>query len=137
MAARSDGTAGFALAEELPPRRRRGRRTCGPDPRPPTTRTTSSEPARRSSSIAFAGTGLALLARPGRGSPRSVGLDRARRRLLVAALALDPTVRLDIGGTALVSSPYLRLFLILGAFTGLLLVADRGSPPARVATVRP
>ena len=33
MAARSDGTAGFALADELPPRRRRGT-DLRPDPRP-------------------------------------------------------------------------------------------------------
>jgi hypothetical protein len=33
MAARSDGTAGFALADELPPRRRRGT-DVRPDPRP-------------------------------------------------------------------------------------------------------
>ena len=35
MAARSDGTAGFALAEELPPRRRR-QTDLRPDPRPST-----------------------------------------------------------------------------------------------------
>ena len=35
MAARSDGTAGFALAEELPPRRRR-QTDLRPDPRPTT-----------------------------------------------------------------------------------------------------
>ena len=70
--------------------------------------------------VAFIGTALALLARPWPRIASGVGL-AGLGGLVIAALALDPTVRLDIGGTALVASPYLRLFLILGAYTGLLL----------------
>ena len=68
--------------------------------------------------VIFVGTGAALLARPWPRIASAVGLV-GLTAALIASLALDPTVRLDVGGTALVSSPYLRLFLILGAFTGL------------------
>ena len=70
--------------------------------------------------VAFIGTALALLARPWPRIATGVGL-LGLVALLGAAFALDPTVRIDVGGTALVASPYLRLFLLLGAFTGLLL----------------
>jgi len=70
--------------------------------------------------VAFVGTGAALLVRARPRIASAVGLG-GLAVLFIAALALDPTVRLDVGGMALVSSPYLRLFLILGAFTGLLL----------------
>ena len=70
--------------------------------------------------VAFGGTGLALLARPWQRVASAIGL-AGLGLMLLAALALEPDVRLDVGGTALVASPYLRLFLILGAFTGLVL----------------
>ena len=70
--------------------------------------------------VVFVGTAAALLTRPWPRIASAIGLI-GLAAAFIAALALDPTVRLDVGGTALVSSPYLRLFLILGAFTGLLL----------------
>ncbi len=70
--------------------------------------------------VAFVGTGLALLARPWPRIASTVGL-LGLTAALIAGVALDPAARLDIGGTVLVASAYLRLFLILGAFTGLLL----------------
>ena len=85
--------------------------------------------------VTFIGTGAALLTRPRPRLASAVGLI-GLVAALVAAFALDPEVRIDVGGTALVSSPYLRLFLILGAFTGLLLsmiataAGDRRDGPA-------
>ena len=70
--------------------------------------------------VAFGGTGLALVARPWPRIASAVGL-AGLGLMVLAALALEPDIRLDIGGTALVASPYLRLFLVLGAFTGLVL----------------
>jgi multicomponent Na+:H+ antiporter subunit D len=68
--------------------------------------------------VAFAGTALALLARRRESATIAIGVIGLAASL-VAAIAMDPAGRLEVGGTLLVSSAYLRLFLILGTFVGL------------------
>ncbi len=70
--------------------------------------------------VAFAGTTLALLARRWQRIALWIGVG-GLGAAFVAALAIDPTTRLEVGGSVLASSAYLRLFLILGTFTGLVL----------------
>jgi NADH:ubiquinone oxidoreductase subunit 2 (chain N) len=70
--------------------------------------------------VAFAGTTLALLTRRWERVAIAIGLS-ALAAALVAALAMDPASRLEVGGTLLAASEYVRLFLVLGTFTGLAL----------------
>lgn len=70
--------------------------------------------------VAFVGTTLALLTRRWERVAVSIGLV-GLTAAFVAALAMDPSVRLEVGGSVLASSEYLRLFLTLGTFTGIVL----------------
>ena len=70
--------------------------------------------------VAFVATALALLARPWERVAVSIGL-AGLGAAFIAALAMDPTARLEVGGSVLASSEYVRLFLVLGTFTGLVL----------------
>ena len=79
--------------------------------------------------IAFIGTTLALLLRRWERVAVTIGLV-GLGAAFVAALAMDPATRLELGGSVLATSPYLRLFLILGTFVGsvLALIAVRAGP---------
>lgn len=70
--------------------------------------------------ISFGGSALALLARRWATVAIAIGI-AGLGAAWIAALAMDPGARLEVGGSVLVSSAYLRLFLILGTFVGLLL----------------
>ena len=70
--------------------------------------------------IAIAGTTLALLARRWERIALTIGV-AGLAAAFAAALAMDPTTRLEVGGSVLAASSYLRLFLVLGTFVGLVL----------------
>ena len=70
--------------------------------------------------VAFGAAGIAFV---GRGRPTfaiTVGLIGLAASI-VAAIAIDPTAVLDVGGSTLAASEYARLFLILGSVVGLIL----------------
>jgi formate hydrogenlyase subunit 3/multisubunit Na+/H+ antiporter MnhD subunit len=70
--------------------------------------------------VTFVGTTLALLLRRWERIGLAIGVV-GLAAAFVAALAMDPTAQLLAGGSVLAASPYLRLFLILGTFTGFVL----------------
>ena len=70
--------------------------------------------------VSFGGTTLALLLRRWERVALAVGLVGLAASC-GAALAMDPATRLEVGGSVLAASPYLRLFLILGTSTGFVL----------------
>jgi NADH:ubiquinone oxidoreductase subunit 2 (subunit N) len=70
--------------------------------------------------ITFGATGLALLVSPRRIPSAIVGLGGLAVAVL-AAIAIDPTEHITVGGAVVATSAYLRLFLILGTTVGLLL----------------
>jgi len=70
--------------------------------------------------IAIVGTTLALLARRWERIALTIGV-AGLAAAFAAALAMDPTTRLEVGGSVLAASSYLRLFLVLGTFVGLVL----------------
>ena len=131
MAARSDGTAGFALAEGARPPRAATRTRPPRPPSPPADG--GDEPAP-------------FLDRRLRRDGRRPGLSRPPRRLArrprgAARRSWRPSRsarRAASRSAGTVSPPpYLRLFLILGAFTGLAPLDHRRLLPARVATGLP
>jgi NADH:ubiquinone oxidoreductase subunit 2 (subunit N) len=69
---------------------------------------------------ALIGTTLALLVRPWERVATLIGLT-GLTAALVAAVAMDPSARLEVGGSILASTEYLRLFLVLGTLAGLVL----------------
>jgi hypothetical protein len=71
--------------------------------------------------VAFTGTALALFTRSWERISNVVGV-AGLAAAFVAALAMDPTSRIEVGGSVLAASAYLRLFLVLGTFVGLTLV---------------
>jgi len=80
--------------------------------------------------ITFIGTTIALLVRRWERVALVVGLV-GLAAAFGAALAMDPEIRLDVGGAILATSPYLRLFLLLGTFTGLVLSLMAGAAGSR------
>jgi NADH:ubiquinone oxidoreductase subunit 2 (subunit N) len=70
--------------------------------------------------VTFGATGLALLVSRRPVPTAIVGLGGLAVAVL-AAVALDPTEQVTVGGAVVATSEYLRLFLILGASVGLLL----------------
>src|SRR6185436_1263066 len=70
--------------------------------------------------VTFGATGLALLVSRRPVPTAIVGLGGLAVAVL-AAVALDPTEQVTVGGAVIATSEYLRLFLILGASVGLLL----------------
>ena len=70
--------------------------------------------------VSFIGTTVALLLRRWERLALAVGILGLAAAFLTS-YAMDPATRLEVGGSVLATSPYLRLFLILGSFTGLVL----------------
>jgi hypothetical protein len=91
--------------------------------------------------VTFGAAAVAFLGRGREGIANGVGIAGLAVAVL-AALAIDPAATLTIGGTAIVASDYVRLFLILGSLVGLALAivglaagSSRDAPAVMLGTL--
>jgi hypothetical protein len=91
--------------------------------------------------VTFGAAGVAIVGRGRKGIAGGVGLGGLLVAVL-AAIAIDPAQTLTIGGTVIVTSEYVRLFLILGSLVGLALAivglaagSSRDAPAVMLGTL--